>query len=140
MSNPYALGVLLEAGDLPAFTRMSSGASNIGQRVRAATLTHLGEWPLDTSKGIDWRHYLQTRPFDTEGLMADLAVAWAAVPGVVEVLSIDADVSIEGDATITGQLQIVTGGTLAVKASANVYGGDVSAFVGFLAVSGVIIS
>jgi len=136
--NPLALGVLLEAGDLPAFTRMSSGASNIAQRVRATTLTHLGEWPLDTSKGIDWRGYMQTRPFDVEGLMADLAVAWAAVPGVVEVLSIEASVTIEGVATIQGQLQIITGETVPVKASANIYEGDVSAAVGFVIGSGVI--
>ena len=131
-ANPYALGMLLEDGDLPRVPRLQSGLAHIAQRVRAVTLTHKGEWPLDTSLGIDWRSYLQSRPFDAEGLAADLAVAWASVPGIVAVLQIDIDTETLGEATITARLQTITGETLTPKVSATTTTGNPSITLGGL--------
>lgn len=113
-TNPYALGVLLDTttGDLPRRPQMRSGLEVIAQRVRARTLTHRGEWPLDKTVGIDWIGYLSEKPFNVEGLAADLAVTWLSVPGVVTVTEVAYDVSTPGSVEITASLRTVTGDTL----------------------------
>jgi hypothetical protein len=130
-SNPHALGVLLDAaGDLPDHPRLRSGLEVIAQRVRARTLTHKGEWPLDKRVGIDWIGHLSTKPLDIEGLAADLAVAWLSVPGVLSVTDLTWDVSVAGQATITASLLTVTGETLTPTVGALDADGNPSIVVG----------
>lgn len=125
-----ALDVLLEAGDLPARPLLRSGAEIIAQRVRAVSLLHYGEWPLDRSIGIRWLDYLGTKPFDVEGLAADLAVAWQAVDGVEEVTDISWDLDTPGQASITAELRLSTGDTISPTVQTLLAEGNVSITIG----------
>lgn len=138
MSSASAIDVLLSGGQIQRFNRLASGAAVIAQRVRARTLTHRGEWPLDTSVGIPWTSYLGGKPFNVEGLIADLATTWQATPGVAEVVSIDATQS-GGTVTITAELRTVTGETLYPSVQAPGVDGNPSVVVGgLLAASGLV--
>lgn len=72
-------------GDLPNFTRHASGMEVIAQRVRVRLGTHLGDWPLDTTVGVDWIKHLSQKPVDLPALAAVLSLEILAVPGVTGV-------------------------------------------------------
>lgn len=71
--------------DLPSFTRHEAGEAIIAQRVRVRLLTHLGDWPLDTTVGIDWQGFLGRKPVDLASMAAGIAVEVLGVPGVAQV-------------------------------------------------------
>lgn len=112
--NAYASGIIMDAAseDLPAFARRESGINMIAQRVRVRTLTYKGDWPLDTSAGIDWIRHLTTKPADPEALAADLAAEWANTPGILSVTDLSAAMDTSGVVTISARLETVTGEVL----------------------------
>ena len=129
--NPHASGLIMDAaGDLPVFTRLRSGLEHIAQRVRVRTLTHRGDWPLDTTQGVRWRDFLSRKPFDVDALAAELAAEWIAVPGVVRVEDLEATVDTQGNASISASLRTVTGETLTPIVTAPGAGGNVSIALG----------
>ena len=75
-------------GDLPAFTRHAYGDEAIGQRLGVRLRTHVGDWPLDTTAGVDWVGFLGTKPADLEGFSASLVLEALAVPGVDQVVDL----------------------------------------------------
>lgn len=113
--NALAIGIVMDEDtlDLPVFTRMTSGLSFIAQRVRVRTLTHLGDWKLDKSAGMDWLSFLNgQKPADAEGLAATLAIEWAGTPGVVAVEDLSWDDATPGTVNISATLRTVTGETM----------------------------
>lgn len=127
-----SLDLLLDpvTGDLPALTRLWSGLEIIAQRVQIRTLTHRGDWPLDRTAGIDWQRHLSTKPADVDALAAELATEWRAVPGVVEVTSLTAEVTTDGASTISAELRTETGETIVPVVSAPGVDGNPSIVVG----------
>lgn len=86
MSEPRSPDVLMDAdGDLPAFTRHSSGLPIVAQRVRCRMETLLGDWPLDETEGIDWLQILGQKPVNLAGVAAVVAREASGVPGVASV-------------------------------------------------------
>lgn len=97
--------------DLPDFTRHASGLEIIAQRVRCRLQTHLGDWPLDTSAGVDWIGFLGRKPVELAAMAASLAVEILGTPGVTQVQ--DLEWSQDGDsATITASVLTELGESL----------------------------
>jgi hypothetical protein len=99
--------------DLPAFTRHTAGLAVIAQRVRCRLHTHRGDWPLDTSAGIDWIGFLGRKPVDLAGLAAELALEILATPGVTQVQDLEWSQD-GGNATITATILTELGTSLAL--------------------------
>ena len=104
----YDVG-LDENWDLPAYTRHVTGTDLILQRVKTRLGTVLGEWMLDTSKGLDFLGWTQIKEPPVEAIEAAVAAEIAGVPGVLQVRScegtLSADrrtVTVEADALIEG--------------------------------------
>lgn len=119
--NARAIGIVMDEStqDLPVFTRMTSGLSFIAQRVRVRTLTHLGDWKLDKTAGMDWLSFLGgQKPADAEGLAASLAIEWAGTPGVVAVEDLSWDDATPGLVTVSANLRTTTGESIIARVEA----------------------
>ena len=114
--------------DLPAFTRLSRGLEAIGQRVRIRMGTHVGDWPLDKTAGIDWTAILATKPLDLAGLAALLALEVLDTPGVLNVQ--DLEWSQDGGTASISATVLTECGVLPVVIQPQDAAGNLSIFVG----------
>ena len=100
-----ALDIALDSSlDLGVSNRMIRGRDVTAQRVRIRLQQHLGDWVLDTSKGIDWKTYLSTKPAPIANIEADVYREISTTPGVLavgEVTSSVADRALTITATYT---------------------------------------
>lgn len=71
--------------DLPVFPVHISGVDLIVQRMTIRLQRFLGEWILDTSVGLPYLEFIQTRPLDIPGITAVLLAEIATTPGVLRV-------------------------------------------------------
>ncbi len=79
--------------DLPLATRFIRGRDTVAQRVRIRLQQHLGDWVLDTSKGIPWATYLSTKPAPVAAIEASCRTEVEATPGVLAVQSVSSTLS-----------------------------------------------
>ena len=71
--------------DLPVFPKHISGVDLIVQRMTIRLQRFLGEWILDTSVGIPYLDFIQTRPVDVAGFGAVIRTEIETTPGVLRV-------------------------------------------------------
>jgi len=62
--------------------RRVSGTQLVAQRIRIRLRTHLGEWPLDLTKGVNWRDQVFVKNPNLGKISADFQRIILEVPGV----------------------------------------------------------
>jgi len=77
--------VELEAGDLPARTTHITGPDLVRQRIELRLGTFIGEWYLDTRKGLRYLEWLQQTPPRVEEIGADIRREIETTPDVLRV-------------------------------------------------------
>ena len=77
--------IQLVDGDLPEITQHMTGIQLTMQRVSIRLQTFLGEWILDTSKGIDYLGLSDISPAPVEAFSAILRAETLAASGVVSI-------------------------------------------------------
>jgi hypothetical protein len=85
MANPVYDVLLGPDGDLPEITQHITGIQLVMQRVKVRLQTFLGEWILDTSKGLDYHGWAQIRPAPVNEIQALMLAEVLGTPGVVRV-------------------------------------------------------
>jgi len=81
-----ALDIALDSNlDLGVSNRMIRGRDATAQRVRIRLQQHLGDWVLNTSKGVDWATYLSTKPVPLANIEAAVYREISTTPGVLAV-------------------------------------------------------
>jgi len=106
-----ALDFLLDdSGDLPVVTRLGEGVRVVEQRLELRLRRHLGEWFLDTTKGLPFVEWLSTKPALVD-IAAQVRREISTCPGV---LAVDSYTSAQDDAgmvTITAAIRTEDGTT-----------------------------
>lgn len=115
--------LLVTNGDLSLVT----GSDAIAQDLQQTMQVWAGEWFLDTTVGIPYRQQILVKNPNMDVVQADLVNAAAAVPGIIQIISVEftysstnrsLSVSIEAQAsngqTVTANVQInaPTNGTI----------------------------
>lgn len=99
------LDVLMdENGDLPVVCVLQNGQAIIAQKCECRLRTVLGDWPLDTTAGIDWLDFLGRKPANVDQFAAVLVTELLDVTGVLDVELTTASQS-GGVATIEMKIQ-----------------------------------
>lgn len=94
-------------GDLPLFNSLSSGPDVILQRLAIRLRTFLGEWLLDTSKGMPWETWCSTKGIPPAAMSARVRQETEGCPGVIGIQSWEYVMGSNGTAvTITGEVFI----------------------------------
>lgn len=88
-----SVDVLLDpaTGDLPDYVQVVGGMAIIAQRVDCRLRTVLGDWPLDTTAGIDWFGFLGRKPPQVDRFAASLVVEILNTQGVVTVENLSSE-------------------------------------------------
>lgn len=74
-----------ETGDLPLVPRHITGIPLVLQRIRRRLLVFAGEWVLDTSQGLPYLAWRQTKPAPLDAIAARIRTELEQTPGVVRV-------------------------------------------------------
>ena len=74
-----------ETGDLPLVPRHITGIPLVLQRIRRRLRVFAGEWVLDTSQGLPYLAWRQTKPAPIEAIAARIRVELEQTPGVVRI-------------------------------------------------------
>ena len=82
-----------EDGDLRAFNRLASGSDLVAQRIRTRLRTHLGDWLIDSSKGLPWATWFSTKPAPVDEAQARIRAELVDTPGVVRVSAFEVSVT-----------------------------------------------
>lgn len=107
-----------EAGDLRAFNRLASGSDLVAQRIRMRLRTHLGDWLLDSSKGLPWAEWFATKPSPVDEAEARIRTELVSTPGVIRVSAFETAVA---SRTFTVTATVVTeDGEVDINARGNV--------------------
>ena len=77
-------------GDIAFPLRRVTGDNLVVQRIERRLRTHLGEWFLDQSKGLDFLGWISQRPPPLATISGRTRVAVETCPGVLRVVSWDA--------------------------------------------------
>lgn len=72
-------------GDLPLVPRHITGLPLVLQRIRRRLRVFAGEWVLDTSQGLPYLAWRQTKPAPVEAIAARIRVELEQTPGVVRI-------------------------------------------------------
>ena len=72
-------------GDLPLVPRHITGIPLVLQRIRRRLLVFAGEWVLDTTQGLPYLAWRQTKPAPVEAIAARIRVELEQTPGVVRI-------------------------------------------------------
>lgn len=74
-----------ENGDLELPARLVAGEDLVIQRLRVRLNTHLGEWPLDTARGLDYAGWTGRLPVPLTEIELALTEAIGTTPGVARI-------------------------------------------------------
>lgn len=107
-----AIDFLLDsAGDLPVVTRMGSGVAVIEQRLELRLRRHLGEWFLNTTLGLPFIRWMESRPAPMAEIAALVRREISTCPGVLAVDSFESAIDTAGAVTITAAIRTEDGET-----------------------------
>lgn len=81
-------------GDLPLVPRHITGIPLVLQRIRRRLRVFAGEWVLDTSQGLPYLAWRQTKPAPLDAIAARVRVELETTPGVVRIDSCTATLAI----------------------------------------------
>jgi hypothetical protein len=81
-------------GDLPLVPRHITGIPLVLQRIRRRLRVFAGEWVLNTSQGLPYLAWRQTKPAPTEAIAARIRVELEQTPGVVRIDSCAASLDV----------------------------------------------
>lgn len=136
----YDVGLDTTTGDLPVFTRHITGIDLILQRVRIRLETGLGEWRLDTRRGLDYQGWTQMKPPPTNLVSGLIRSEVANTPGVIRVTSWEAEYdATTRTITITGSVDTEYGEVTVVVRPFEGVNGNAQPIATFLNPSGRII-
>lgn len=82
------------SGDLPLVARHITGIPLVLQRIRRRLLVYAGEWVLDTTQGIPYLAWRQTKPAPLDAIAARIRVELEQTPGVVRIDSCAASLTV----------------------------------------------
>ena len=85
MALAFDIGLDPLTEDLPVFPGHISGTDLVLQRVKIRLQRFLGEWILDTTKGLPYLAWTQEKPLDVAGMTAVINAEIASTPGVLRV-------------------------------------------------------
>lgn len=85
MALAYDIGLDPLTQDLPVFPTHISGVDLTLQRMKIRLKRFLGEWVLDTTKGLPYLAWTQEKPLNVPGMSAVIRTEIESTPGVLRV-------------------------------------------------------
>ena len=106
--------LLIVGGDL----QIATGTDAIAQRLQQSLQLWLGEWFLDTTRGVPYRQQVFVKNPNLDIIQADLVIAATNVPGVVQVTGVSFDFdSTSRTLSVEMEVQDSNGQTITVSPS-----------------------